>query len=586
MIEQERNHVPETIEELRTRLEIDALTGLYNREKFRTEAEALIQNNPQKDYVLVKWDVDGFKVVNELFGSEVGDKVLLSLTKVIKENTGAYGIACREERDHFVSCMEKDYFFMNMTEIVDFLETGITDTGVNYPVYVHIGVYEVENGNVSIDSMCNRAEMALQTVKDSYVKRYAFYDEKLRQEMMEEQELAGQLKDALEDGQFFINLQPVYSVATGLPISAEALVRWRHPEKGVISPGKFIPLSEKNGFIMKLDRFVWEEVCKMLADFRSRGIKTMPISINVSRVNFYSTDLCEYLMELLDKYHLDSSCLKLEVTESAYTENSQQMLCAMDTLQKNGFKIMMDDFGSGYSSLNMLKNVLVDVLKIDMMFVRNLEVSERASNILAYVVRMAKALNMEIVAEGVETENQRDFLGHCGCDCIQGFYYSRPLDIPAYEALLCSREVVENLAHPLDDRRTILVVDDMEISREAVVCNLEDDYHILEAENGKEALKILKEKSQMIDLVITDISMPVMDGMELLEKIKASPVLNHIPTLVITAASQTEDEIFALERGAIDVLEKPFDPYEIKQRVKNLVRLVEAENIKYELSFK
>lgn len=195
MIEQERNHVPETIEELRTRLEIDALTGLYNREKFRTEAEALIQNNPQKDYVLVKWDVDGFKVVNELFGSEVGDKVLLSLTKVIKENTGAYGIACREERDHFVSCMEKDYFFMNMTEIVDFLETGITDTGVNYPVYVHIGVYEVENGNVSIDSMCNRAEMALQTVKDSYVKRYAFYDEKLRQEMMEEQELAGQLKE-------------------------------------------------------------------------------------------------------------------------------------------------------------------------------------------------------------------------------------------------------------------------------------------------------------------------------------------------------------------------------------------------------
>ncbi|MBO5372795.1 MAG: EAL domain-containing protein, partial [Lachnospiraceae bacterium] len=549
-------------------------------------AERMIQSNPDKEYVIIKWDVDGFKVVNELFGTQIGDRVLLCLTKIIKENTGTYGIAAREERDHFVSCMEKDVFFMNMPELMDLLENGMTDVGVNYPVYIHIGIYEIEDRNVPLNTMCNRAEMALQTIKDSYVKRYAFYDEKMRQEMLEEQELAGQMKDALDEGQFFINLQPVYSVATGLPVSAEALVRWRHPEKGVISPGKFIPLSEKNGFIMKLDRFVWEEVCKMLADFRSRGIKTMPISINVSRVNFYSTDLCEFLMGLLKKYNLESSCLKLEVTESAYTENSQQMLTAMETLQKNGFKIMMDDFGSGYSSLNMLKNVLVDVLKIDMMFIRNLEVSERASNILAYVVRMAKALNMEIVAEGVETENQRDFLGHCGCDCIQGFYYSKPLDIADYEALLCSREVVENLTRPLDDRRTILVVDDMEISRTAVVCNLEEDYHIIEAENGKEALNILKEKSQMVDLVITDISMPIMDGFELLDRMKASPVLSHIPAVVITAASETEDEISALERGAIDVIEKPFDPYEIKQRVKNLVRLVEAENIKYEFSFK
>lgn len=572
----------ETITELRYRVERDSLTGVYNRETFYVKAVELIQENQDKDYIIIKWNVDGFRAVNELFGAQTGDKVLLRLARILKDYIGEHGVVGRVEADHFITCVEKPVLEKYADQIMKFLEEGITEIDINYPVYVHVGIYEIRDRDVPIDLMCDRAGMALQTIRGNYMKRYAYYDEKLRKTMLEEQELASQMVTALEEKQFYINLQPVYSVSTGLPVSAEALVRWRHPVKGIISPGMFIPLFEKNGFIMKLDRYVWEEVCKMLADFKKRGIKTMPVSVNVSRINFYSTDLCEFLLELLERYGLDTSCLKLEVTESAYTENSRQMIATMGKLQQNGFKIMMDDFGSGYSSLNMLKNVLVDILKIDMMFIRNLEVSDRASNILAYVVRMAKALDMEIVAEGVETQNQRDFLGHCGCDCIQGYYYSKPLSVSDYEALLCSRDVVENLAHPIDDRHTILVVDDMEISREAVVCNLEDDYLVIEASDGKMALDILKEKSQMVDLVITDISMPQMDGFELLEKMKSDSVLQHIPAVVITAMSQMEDEIRALEKGAIDVIVKPFDPYEIRQRVKNLIRLVEAENVKYE----
>lgn len=574
--------VTETVDELHYRVQHDWLTGIYNRETFYRETENMLLQQQEDKFDLLKLDIDGFKVVNELFGSQTGDKILISVAKMLIDIAGEEGTCGRLDADHFVVCVKEDILQRVFYDLVRLLSGELAGKEIHYPIYLHAGIYEITDIRVPIDLMCDRAGMALHTIKGNYVKRYAYYDEELRENMLEEQELATQMEIALEERQFYINLQPIYDVNTNLPVSAEALVRWNHPKKGFISPSVFVPLFEKNGFITKLDMFVWEEVCRTLADFKARGVKTIPVSINVSRINFYNPDLCSILEKLIDKYGLTTADIKLEITESAYTDNSNQLLSAMEVLQDKGFLILMDDFGSGYSSLNMLKNVPVDILKIDMMFIRSLETSDRASSILAYVIRMAKALNMDIVAEGVETENQRKFLLDCGCDCIQGYYYSRPLSVKDFEDLMTSRDVVEGITRPNDTRKTILIVDDMEITRTSVKTTLENDYKIIEAENGVEALEILKQNSRIVSLVITDISMPQMDGFELLGHIREDMVLRHIPIVVLTAMSRMDDEIQALQKGAVDVIVKPFDPLTVRQRVKNLIRLFEAEGTQAE----
>ena len=241
---------------------------------------------------------------------------------------------------------------------------------------------------------------------------------------------------ALQEGQFCIYMQPVYNLRTNRIVSAEALVRWNHPTNGTISPGKFIPVFERNGFIVRLDRFVWEEACRFLRAKKDRGDKVIPVSVNVSRLNFYNLDLIEYLMQLVKKYELETWMLKLEVTESAYTDNPHQLMMVVRELRLHGFPVLMDDFGSGYSSLNMLKDLPVDVLKIDMGFVREIERSGRASAIIRSIVSMAQNLDMGIVVEGVETKPQVDFLGSIGCEKIQGYYFSRPLPEKEFDGLL------------------------------------------------------------------------------------------------------------------------------------------------------
>ena len=240
---------------------------------------------------------------------------------------------------------------------------------------------------------------------------------------------------ALKDGQFTIYLQPVYSLAKDTIVSAEALVRWFHPVNGMISPGKFIPVFERNGFIVRLDRFVWEEVCKFLRAQLDAGIDIMPVSVNVSRLNFYNLDLLEFLLALLEKYDLKPEMLKLEVTESAYTDNPQQLISITRMFREKGFSVLMDDFGSGFSSLNMLKNLPIDVLKVDMAFVRELEQSDRARTILRFVLGLAQDLGMGVVIEGVETQNQLNYISKLGKVDIQGYFFSRPLPIEDFKVL-------------------------------------------------------------------------------------------------------------------------------------------------------
>ncbi len=417
--------------QLRYRADHDMLTGIYNRQAFYDRTEKMLQASPNKPYLLVYWNIDHFKIINDLFGTQTGDRILKTIALNFRRLIPGHGTFGRLESDHFVTCFQKGDF--ELEEFVQRVEQNLIDHHLGYTVNFSIGIYEIDDVTLPISIMCDRANLAHSTIKGNYLKRYAYYDDALRNTMLQEQEIISEMKSALDDGQFKIYLQPVFSLSSESPISAEVLIRWKHPVKGLISPGVFIPLFERTGFIEKLDNYVWEEACKYIESRRKRGLTPLPLSVNISRVNLYDKNLSSNLIDLVRRYNIEPDMLKLEITESAYTENPEQLLTTMTTLQSFGFSVLMDDFGSGYSSLNMLKDVPVDILKIDMRFLGGFETSSRAGNILTSVVRMAKWLGIPVIAEGVETKTQVDYLRSIGCDRIQGYYFSPPLPVEEYE---------------------------------------------------------------------------------------------------------------------------------------------------------
>lgn len=310
----------------------------------------------------------------------------------------------------------------------------------SYNIMIVYGVYVVTDRSLPISFMCDRAALAAKTVKGHYMKSYAFYDDKMRLSIENEQNIINEMSDALENHEFVPYYQPKYDVKTNKPVGAEALARWIHPTKGFISPGVFIPIFEKNGFISKLDFYIWECVCKQLKEWKDKGVPLFPVSVNVSRVNLYNPNLSKIIIELTKKYDVDPKYFNIEITESVYTDDNVMIDDITSQLRNNGFTILMDDFGSGYSSLNVLKDVQVDMLKMDMMFMFKAKYDGRAETIISSVIRMAKWLNIPVIAEGVDRAEQVEFLKSVGCDYIQGFYYSKPLPAADYEKLISDQE--------------------------------------------------------------------------------------------------------------------------------------------------
>lgn len=568
-----------SMEELKFRAERDTLTRLYNRETFYAETEKMLQQNPDKNYVIGHWNIDRFKVVNELFGSRTGDRILCDMADMIRSQIKGVGTYGRLEADHFVTCVPEEDLEESLMFIEEILSGAKEWNPLNYPVLLHVGLYRVEDRNISVALMCDRADMALQMIKDNHLKRWNYYNATLKESILNEQKLVNDMENALKEHQFVVYYQPIVDVETQKTISAEALVRWQHPENGMISPGLFIPLFEKNGFIAKLDMYVCEEVCRHQASQIAAGNKIVPVSVNLSRINFYNPNLCVEIEEMVAKYGISPEVIKLEITESAYKDNPQDLLKAINAFQQRGFMVLMDDFGSGYSSLNMLKDFKVDILKIDMKFMDNLETSERAGNILFTIIQLAKSLNMETVAEGVETKNQFEMLAEMGCGCIQGYYFSKPVPEAEFVERLKLEQKQENAERIREKFQTVLVVDDEEINRIIIKKILGDRYNVYEAANGREAMDILKSHFKEIKLVITDICMPEMDGLEMLERMGRVTFLKNMPVLVVTAYGEKENERKALELGALDVIDKPFDSVIFRKRIENLLKISEKENI-------
>lgn len=429
------NNSSELIRQMAENTEIDEKTGIYNKRTFCRKAHELLVNNPQKRYVITRMDIDGFKVLNDVYGYDECDRIL----KVIGDrframDTSHEVVYGRWEADHFVTCMELDDFnSMHVENSMDKPFEGRFD----FEIVTRIGVYVVEDHNLDVSLMSDRSLLALKSIKNNFSKHIAFYDDSMRQEMLERQQIVNEMKVALESKQFVVYYQPQYNYETKTLHGAEALVRWKHPEKGLIPPFKFIPVFEENGFITHLDQYVWEEVCRFQRECLDEGCEIVPVSVNVSRTDIASMKLYDFFQKLIAKYDLPTSAIRIEITESAYMDAPGQLIDAVVKLREAGFSVEMDDFGSGYSSLNTLKDVPVDMLKLDMKFVdEGIGNESRGGNILSSVVRMSRWLRLPVLAEGVETKNQADYLKSIGCVYMQGYYFAKPMPADEYRLTL------------------------------------------------------------------------------------------------------------------------------------------------------
>lgn len=407
----------------------------------------IIDGHPNESFLLVYGDIDRFKVYNDLFGAPAGDRLLADIGTMIRDLMPAGAAAARLRADHFVCCCSRSSF--DPDRMLAALDAWFASYREDFTFFVRLGIFPIDDPSLDVNLMCDRALLALRSAKSGYVgSKYVFYDEKLRSSVLKEQELAGEMIAALEGGQFVPYFQPQYRYATGRMIGAEVLARWNHPAKGLLGPTEFIPVFERNGLIATFDYYMWEQACRCLRMWiDGRGIEGAPrLSVNLSRADIYRSDLCTYLEGLVERYDVPAELLHLEITESAYMEAPEQLIGAVTKLRAAGFVVEMDDFGSGYSSLNTLKDVPVDVLKLDMGFL-GASASSRGGLILASVVRMARWLDLPLIAEGVETKQQAAYLASVGCDYMQGYLFSKPVDRETFEKLL-EGTAVEDLAHP------------------------------------------------------------------------------------------------------------------------------------------
>lgn len=428
--------------EMEYRADFDSMTGLYNSEAFYRKANEMIHLNEDVSFAMLSIDIERFRIINDKFGIEVGNRVLAYLGKAIHNYLPMNSIAKRYQGDVFTVLLA----YESEQDILDFINALTIKMRENdilpQTISVMFGIYKIVDRSLPIRLMCDRAHTVKRQTKGSIYTNYAVYDDVIRLKMREQAEIEQEMEMALYHNEFAMYLQPQINLENGQLCGAEALVRWEHPIKGTMVPAQFLPLFESNGFITRLDRFMWEEACKYLVSLRERGID-IPISVNISRAHIGQTSLIDTLEALVKKYNIPPEKLELEITENLFMDDVEELFSQMDQLKEKGFRILMDDFGSGYSSLNMLRKASVDVLKIDRFFLDEIMMTSRGKIIVEASVRMAKQLGLLVIAEGVETEEQRDFLKNCGCDIVQGFLYSRPISIQDFEEFMNSHLTTE-----------------------------------------------------------------------------------------------------------------------------------------------
>ena len=422
--------------------EHDRLTMLYSRNFFFEYANRLYHYHPELHLDAIVMNIEQFHTINALNGRDFGDDVLRLIGNEIRAFLGeTQGIASRIEADRF------DIYCLHQTDyraLLNRFQEKVSSLSRSTRIHLRMGVKPWREGVEPI-LLFDRARTACNMVRGDYQNPLMIYDEDMRMRELLNSRLLNDLRPAVEERQFQVYYQPKYNIQVDPPrlSSAEALIRWKHPDLGMISPGSFVPLFEGNGLIGVVDNFVWQEAAKQIARWKEKYSFTLPVSVNLSRSDVFDPTLPGRLDHLVLDNGLSYKDLKLEVTESAYTDNAKQVLDVIKSLRNKGFEIEMDDFGSGYSSLNMLSDMPIDVLKMDMKFIRNIEESETDRRLVSLILDIARYLKVSVVAEGVETEKQLEILRNGKCDLVQGYYFSRPLPSENFEKLIEKEIAIE-----------------------------------------------------------------------------------------------------------------------------------------------
>ena len=420
------------------RLETDGLTGLYSKEFFYHLLEDRLRSDPFGSYDLVCSDVENFRVMNDRYGTDQCDRFLRSIADSLGERLPGVAFGGRIGADVFA-------FLLQHQPEQAWVDSPLpaSRNGRFGKVVVKIGVYADVDHSLTAAAICDRATLAIAKIKQKFGTDIARYDDEMRSQQLREHQLEESMEHALADREFVVYYQPKHDLHTDMTGGAEALVRWISPEMGFINPSQFIPLFERNGFITNLDFYIWEEVCRELRRCIDENLPVVPVSINVSRVDFEVSDLAGRIAELADRYGLDHALLHIELTESMYSDNPAQIARTLEELHAGGFFIELDDFGAGYSSLTSLNTLTLDVMKIDMSLIRQAAASNDYS-ILRFATLLADGMRLKTVVEGVETAEQVAALKVLGCDYIQGYFFSKPLPAGEFENYLkahAAREV-------------------------------------------------------------------------------------------------------------------------------------------------
>ena len=420
------------VTETLNRIEIDSVTGLYTKEAFYNYAQNLLDANPDKEYTIIVSDVVGFKSINEQYNIEMGNQLLHYLARTASDSRCGFLLGGRIGGDIIATISSEVH--LSLEEEKTYLEQLVEQSPIPNLV-IKFGIYQTASGrNITVQHMCDRARIAIHSIKDVYGKDFVTYDDAMGKQIHMQQLIIKSMDKAIKEKQFRVYYQPKIDAKTQKVAGAEALVRWIHPELGFMNPGVFIPIFEQNGFITKLDNYVWKTVCEDMVEWRGKGME-LPISVNVSRRDFANASLTEHIVDLVNYYGIPHDMLHIEITESTYADNPEMIKATIKKLHDEGFIIELDDFGTGYSSLTALAGMDVDVLKFDLSIIQE-DNAESEKNVLDFSMNLANMMKLKTVQEGVETPEQYERVKSLGCDYVQGYYFAKPLPKDDFEAYL------------------------------------------------------------------------------------------------------------------------------------------------------
>ncbi|UUC41599.1 EAL domain-containing protein [Clostridioides difficile] len=414
----------------------DKVTHIGNQNKFYRECSKYLLDKPSLNYIIVYFDINNFKMINDTFGYEFGDNLLITIAKALKEELTEGEVFARLSSDYFAIFCDYKNGRNKIIRKLDSIRNNIeSNLSIVFEISLCVGIYFVEEDEVDIQKAVNKANMARSVAKGKNI-NYAIYNEDVRNKLSEESMILDDIKIALVKNQFEVYYQPKFSLVNGEMIGSEALIRWNHPEHSFISPAVFIPIAEKSKLILKIGRFVFEKVCTDLSEWKKQGKKIVPVSVNLSRVELYQPDIVKFINKTIQMYNLSSDLIEIEITETVAINELNILKNVLNELRKYGFSISMDDFGTGYSSISCLRDMPIDILKLDKSFLDGIEHDERSRNIAKSIVSLAKSLDLVVIIEGVESKEQAELMKQFGCDLVQGFYFARPMPAKNFLDLL------------------------------------------------------------------------------------------------------------------------------------------------------